>query len=217
MEAQRAEAERLFLTFSWWILHEGWRGVASRVEGEVDRVFGGIGLKREITLTEWEGLFKELRAGVEMAIRGDRAEFYDFTDDLLPPSPLPPTSQSCPLPASVTDPHLLSLLNETRSHLSSPDAHYLLDKSVSVLFQRLVEVMKSELYPDGTDSEDDRRSWEMGGATEKKRLVDCLPVLDRWGKAVWEGIPDNGVESMLALPEFEGFAALVFGDWAPRV
>lgn len=29
---------------------------------------------------------------------------------------------------------------------------------------------------------------------EGKRLVDCLPVVDRWGKGVWEGVPDSGVE-----------------------
>ena len=41
VEAQRAEAERVFLTYSWWVLHEGWKGVAGRVESAVERVFGG--------------------------------------------------------------------------------------------------------------------------------------------------------------------------------
>ena len=51
---------------------------------------------------------------------------------------------------------------------------------------------------------------------QSRRLVDALPVIDRWSKGVWEGVPDNGVESLIGLPEFEGFVALVFGDWAPR-
>lgn len=41
IEAQRAEAERTFLTYSWWILHEGWKGVAGRVEEAVERIYGG--------------------------------------------------------------------------------------------------------------------------------------------------------------------------------
>ena len=41
LETQRAEAERTFLTYSWWILNEGWRGIAARVEESVERVFGG--------------------------------------------------------------------------------------------------------------------------------------------------------------------------------
>jgi len=40
-EAQLGEAERMFLSYSWWILHEGWKGVAERVEEGVERVFGG--------------------------------------------------------------------------------------------------------------------------------------------------------------------------------
>lgn len=47
-----------------------------------------------------------------------------------------------------------------------------------------------------------------------KRLVDCLPTIGSWGRNIWQGIPDGGVESVLTLPEFESFAGLVLGDWA---
>lgn len=43
----------------------------------------------------------------------------------------------------------------------------------------MLKNLRDELYP---------------AISEGKRLVDCLPVVDRWGKGVWEGIPDNGVE-----------------------
>jgi peroxin-3 len=39
-EQEQAEAERMYLTYSWWILHEGWKGVKEKVDEEVDRVFG---------------------------------------------------------------------------------------------------------------------------------------------------------------------------------
>ena len=39
-EQERAEAERMYLTYSWWILHEGWKGVKDKVDEEVERVFG---------------------------------------------------------------------------------------------------------------------------------------------------------------------------------
>lgn len=42
IEADRAEDEKVYLTYSWWILHEGWRGVAQRVEDAVEEVFGGL-------------------------------------------------------------------------------------------------------------------------------------------------------------------------------
>jgi peroxin-3 len=40
-EEQEAEAERTYLTYSWWLLHEGWKGVGQRVQHNVERVFGG--------------------------------------------------------------------------------------------------------------------------------------------------------------------------------
>lgn len=198
-EAQRAEAERMFLTYSWWVLHEGWKDVAVRVEESVERVFGGMALKRGISAEDWEGLIKDVRASVETGSSLDRIELYDFTPHLIPPSPLPPSSPDCPLVTDLSSahPHLVSLLSETATHMSSSDSRYLLDKGVSAMLIKL----RDELY----------RS-----PGEGQRMVDCLPMVDRWGKGVWEGLPDSGVEAVLALPEFEGFAALVFGDWAPR-
>lgn len=40
-EVERMEAERLFLTYSWWLLHEGWKEVADRVDEAVEKVFAG--------------------------------------------------------------------------------------------------------------------------------------------------------------------------------
>ena len=40
MEAENAEDERVYLSYSWWILHEGWTHVASRVESAVEEVLG---------------------------------------------------------------------------------------------------------------------------------------------------------------------------------
>lgn len=92
------------------------------------------------------------------------------------------------------------MLAQTRTHITSADGRYLLNKGVEAMVKRLLESLQVNLYD----------------LDETKRLVDCLPEVNRWGKGVWEGIPDGGVEALLALKEFEGFAALVFGDWAPR-
>ena len=34
------ETERMYLTFSWWLLHEGWKQVAERVQDAVEEVIG---------------------------------------------------------------------------------------------------------------------------------------------------------------------------------
>ena len=40
-DADDEETARVFLTYSWWLLHEGWRDVSSRVEQAVNEVLGG--------------------------------------------------------------------------------------------------------------------------------------------------------------------------------
>ena len=39
-DEQRRDVERKYLTFSWWLLHEGWKLVEKRVEGAVEAVVG---------------------------------------------------------------------------------------------------------------------------------------------------------------------------------
>lgn len=190
----------------------------------MDRVFGGLGLKRELTAETWPALVKEVRAQIETDacdehcatgssgtstphhISGHHAHgkhaLFDFTPVLLPPTPLP-ALHDCPLPTTPADiangaTHLASLLSQTREHVSSPDARALLDTGVSAMIQSLTEQLRN---PDGSG---------------RRRLADILPELNRWSRGVWEGIPDGGVEALLAMPEFEAFAALIFGDWAPR-
>lgn len=206
LEEERAEAERLFLTYSWWLLHEGWRTISTRVETAVNHVFGGIPLKREITPESWAELVREIRALVETDVPEDedtskpsgqsKPRLFDFTPLVVPPTPLPPTYDECPLPVTPEGKYLQSLLDQTREHVGSADARLLLDRGVSALFSSLSDA----LFAEG----------------QARRLADLLPDLNAWSRGVWEGVPDGGVESLLSLPEFEAFTALIFGDWAPR-
>jgi len=205
---ERAEAERLFLTYSWWLLHEGWRGIGERVHEAVERVFSSVPLKREISVDEWTICIAEIRAAVETSSteNPDHLEKHDFTSDILPKFPVSTLPDSSPLPTHPdTSPHLVMLLDQTRQQLESPDGRVLLDKGVSEMIRKLLDSLRDECYV----SED-------GEERGRRRLVDCLPEINRWGKGVWEGVPDGGIEALLAIPDFESFAALIFGDWAPQ-
>ncbi|ODN84237.1 hypothetical protein L202_00232 [Cryptococcus amylolentus CBS 6039] len=198
-------AERVFLTYSWWILNVGWKGVAERVSEGVQKVFGSLPLREELTVQDWEQLFKDVRAQVEMDTTSsdETPKLFDFTPNILPTS-IPPTTRT-PFPRSPTDhsPHLAALFSESLSHLHSADGRYLLEKGISSLTQSILVSLRDQLYSNGEEE-------------KKKRLAHCLPVVSQWGKGVWEGVPDGGVEGLLGVPEFEGFAALVFGDWAGK-
>lgn len=57
------ETERKYLTFSWWLLHRGWKTIADRVRSAVEEVVGPCGqvarplsllLLTSLHLTEWD-------------------------------------------------------------------------------------------------------------------------------------------------------------------
>lgn len=57
------------------------------------------------------------------------------------------------------------------------------------MVRRLLETLRDELYFTETEL-----SGSSSSGAQSRRLVDCLPVTNRWGKGIWEGIPDGGVE-----------------------
>ncbi|WVQ65085.1 uncharacterized protein L199_003256 [Kwoniella botswanensis] len=205
-EELRGEAERLFLTYSWWFLNEGWKGIAERVEESVEKIFGYMPLKRELTIEDWEMKLKEVRAEIEMELSvKSTIELYDFTSHILPTSSSASTSTDTPYPRTPSDhsSYLQELYDQSLEQISSADGRYLIEKGISTLLGSLLSDLKTGLY---------HQQPNRAGV----RLVNCLPEINKWGKNVWEGIPDSGVESLLGVQEFESFSALVFGDWAPR-
>lgn len=86
------------------------------------------------------------------------------------------------------------------------------------MLRNLLASLSSEVYSSNPQDrfrsfgDDEVESEDFEG--RKKRLAECLPGFSRWGKGVWEGVPDMGVENLLGMGEFEGFAGLIFGDWA---
>lgn len=66
------------------------------------------------------------------------------------------------------------------------------------MIHNLISNLSIDVYSSGSDLE--FPPTVLGARVEEektRRLVDCLPGIDRWGKGVWEGIPDNGVEVSL--------------------
>ena len=64
-EGEDFELNRKYLTFSWWLLHEGWRELMSLVEHVVAEVFGSIKPTENISLETLSSLILDVRRGVE--------------------------------------------------------------------------------------------------------------------------------------------------------
>ena len=64
------ETNRKFLTFSWWLLHRGYKAIMEEVLGAVHKVFEGINPREDITF----GRLSELSLSVRKVIEGDDDE-----------------------------------------------------------------------------------------------------------------------------------------------
>ena len=66
------ETNRKFLTFSWWLLHRGWRDIMSAVESAVKDVFGPINPREDIPLEKLSSLTLDVRRIIEGATPEER-------------------------------------------------------------------------------------------------------------------------------------------------
>lgn len=66
------ETNRKFLTFSWWLLHRGWRDVMEKVEMAVKAVFGPLNPREDLPLENLSALVLEVRRKVEGATAEER-------------------------------------------------------------------------------------------------------------------------------------------------
>ncbi|CEQ42195.1 SPOSA6832_03985 [Sporobolomyces salmonicolor] len=180
------DVERKYLTFSWWLLHEGWKIVSARIEEKVQEVVGPMGLKNPIVYGELGALLGEIRRRIES---NDDGSPFDFSPALHPPTPsdelhtlttgggFPCSAAQAPL---IT-PALRSLLSETSDTLSSPDAllvfRLVLDRLLSLSVEKLEVAFRSS-------SGEGERGARFEDVTEKQtRLASLLPVLVRLSSA----------------------------------
>ncbi|BGP30404.1 peroxin [Rhodotorula toruloides] len=224
---ERKDLERKYLTFSWWLLHEGWKVVWRRVEGAVEEVVGPMGLKTPLVYGELGALFAQIRRRIEQDADG---KLFDFSPALHPPtqdleiqtliaggSYTPPSSPTH-LSADPITPSLRSLLNETSDALDSPDAALVralsLDKLLSLALEKVEVAFRSSGGERGARFED---------VTEKQaRLASLLPVLtrlsaakgDAQGAVLASGVNGNEwVEALEDVRELREFAAVLYGSW----
>ncbi|GAA5932405.1 Pex3p [Sporobolomyces koalae] len=237
------DVERKYLTFSWWLLHEGWKVVRDRVEEKVEEVIGPMGLKTPVVYGELSALLGEIRRRIETLPDGSR---FDFCSALHPPtsadelhtlvtgggfqspaSPSAPSASSSASSDSLITPTLRSLLNETSDFLLSPDGSLVLTLLLDRLFALSVSKLEpafSTPIPSSTTEETGQgaRGARFEDVTEKQtRLASLLPVLTRLTAAGPEGqagILRSGhgneyVEGIDDIRELREFVAIVYASY----
>ncbi|GAA5898819.1 Pex3p [Sporobolomyces salmoneus] len=229
------DVERKYLTFSWWLLHEGWKVVRDRVQEKVEEVVGPMALKTPVVYGELSALMGEIRRRIETQPDGSR---FDFSAALHPPTPAHEihtlvTGGGFPAPSpSSSDTSLISrplrsLLNETSDFLLSPDGSLVLtlvlDRLLTLSISKLEPAFSTPLPPNSAaGSIDGSRGARFEDVTEKQtKLASLLPVLTRLSAAGLEGqagILRGGhgnefVEAIDDIRELREFVAIVYASY----
>lgn len=227
------QTNRRYLTFSWWLLHRGWREVMLQVEAAVKDVFGSLSPRDDVSMQKFSELTLEVRKRVEGATESDRQttrwlqyqlppkELEEFvlkesgmtTEDT--PSETPSTSSSGPSP-------LRRLLDETSDLIDSPPFSHVLTKLLDAGFSTLVDqkisqqAFKIPPTPEIPDLDASRVTEVFEPKPAKLPIV--LAILTRQAHSIGNGVPNEYLQSMEQVRDLEAFAAVVYSsNWESEI
>ena len=143
---------RKYLTFSWWLLHRGYKEIMTLVSNAVKEVFGPIPPTEIMTPTRLSSLILQTRQKIEGSTEGDR-QARRWLSYLLPPQDeesavlvesgiiTPPSeSTSPPSPSDPSTTQLRRLLDETADLIDSPPFNRIHTLLLNSLFTHLIDV-----------------------------------------------------------------------------
>lgn len=147
------DTNRMYLTFSWWLLHRGWDMIRQKVEAAVSEVLEPLSARDSVSFQRLSECVLELRRRVEGATEEERRHhpWLDYVlpgredeDAVLKESGIAPT----PSPVQDTDgvqrrypisQSLRRLLDETSDIIESPTFSHVLTLMLDSAFSRLID------------------------------------------------------------------------------
>ncbi|KAL8704493.1 MAG: hypothetical protein Q9225_008086 [Loekoesia sp. 1 TL-2023] len=233
------QTNRKFLTFSWWLLHRGWREVMEKVETAVKAVFGPLNPREDIPLEKLSTLILEVRRRVEGATAEERRS-HKWLPYLLPPQeqeemvlresgmlnsspntqstsmPSPPSSPvATPPPSSFSANPLRRLLDETSDLIDSPPFTQILTLLLDTTFSHLTDhQIRTEAYklPDPSSIPRIQEVPDLDSGLAKAKLANILAVMTRQAHAIGNGVPNRYAEAIEGVRELEAFAAVIYSS-----
>ncbi|KFY33536.1 hypothetical protein V494_07549 [Pseudogymnoascus sp. VKM F-4513 (FW-928)] len=224
------ETNRRYLTFSWWLLHRGWREVMFKVQDAVQDVFGPLSPRDDLSLTRFSELTLEVRKRVEGATEADRQSTRwlqyllpsrDQEDYVLQQSGMSSESPESTTLASSNASPLRRLLDETSDLIDSPPFTYvltlLLDAGFSTLVDQKVAQQAFKVPPTPSDPSSEPRIQEVFDPKPMK-LPIVLATLTRQAHQIGNGVPNDYLQAMELVGDLEAFAAVVYSsNWENEI
>lgn len=227
------ETNRRYLTFSWWLLHRGWREVMLKVEAAVKDVFGTLSIREDVTMEKFSELTLEVRRRIEGATEADR-QASRWLQYLLPPreqedfvlaesgmNTEPIRSVSASISSSSITP-LRRLLDESSDLIDSPPFSHVLTLLLDAGFSTLVDQkLAQEAFkippPSGVSDLDIPRVTEILEAKPVK-LPIILATLTKQAHSIGNGVPNQYLQAIEQVRDLESFAAVVYAsNWESEI
>ncbi|KAM3081024.1 peroxin [Clarireedia jacksonii] len=209
------ETNRRYLTFSWWLLHRGWKEVMIKVEAAVKEVFATTSPREDLTMARFSELTLEVRKKVEGATPADRLETR-WLHYLLPPRDqedyvLKESGMESLEPGISFSSPLRRLLDETSDLVDSPPFSHVLTMLLDAGFSTLVEQkIAQQAFKIPTQSEDPRVTEIIEPKPVKLPII--LAVLTRQAHSIGNGVPNEYLQAMEQVRDLEAFAAVVYSS-----
>lgn len=226
------ESNRLYLTFSWWLLHRGWKEIMSQVEVAVKEVFGPLSPRDELTLERFSTLTLEVRKKVEGATETDR-QARKWLPHLLPPREkeefvLNESGMTLERKPVATNSPLRRLLDETSDLIDSPSFTIVLTLLLDSAFSTLVdEKLASQAFaPSPAAALIDSSQFSINPPSriteidkiQAVKLPIVLAVLTKQAHAIGHGEANEYLARIETVRELEAFAAVVYScNWQAEV
>lgn len=211
------DLDEQYLTFSWWLLNEGWVSLSERVEEAVRRVWDPVSPKAELGFDEVSELIGRTQMLIDRPLNPSSP--LDFLSQLLPPREQEeyvlaqnPSDTAAPVVGET----LRRLLDETADFVESPNAAEVIERLVhsglSVFMDKLAVTF-------GATPADSGSPYPVVLPTAKVKLPSILANMARQAGGMAQGSPgveNEYVDVMNQVQELTSFSAVVYSsfDWS---
>ncbi|KHJ34252.1 putative peroxin-3 family protein [Erysiphe necator] len=218
------ETNKMYLTFSWWLLHRGWRDIMLKVEAAVVNIFGSLSPRDELSFDKFSDLTLKVRKIIEGSTPFDRQQ-NKWLKYLLPPrdqeESILEESGIKEKEASSTPPTYLiarnsalrRLLDETSDLIDAPPFTHILTLLLDAGFSTLVDQkISQQVYKFSSISKAPNVKVQEIMDEIPVKLPIILAVLTKQAHAMGRGAPNEYLQSMEKVRELEAFAAVVYSS-----
>ena len=173
------DTNRMYLTFSWWLLHRGWRAMREKVEAAVSIMFDTMNPRDNVSFERLSEAILEVRKRVEGGTEDERRKHpwleyllpsKEDEDAVLKESGVAPVSPAVKDEDSIqrrfpVSASLRRLLDETSDIVESPTFSHVLTSTLDVAFSLLVDdKVATQAYHIPVQNQQPSRSQDPGSA-----------------------------------------------------